>query len=169
MSYEVKNHRKVSGLLLLTLKGLIPDELKPGDHFLVKTKISPVNTFSTPGSFNYKKYLARQSILLKGWVDSPRNIIKVHTVKSPDLVPEVASLLYFPERIRHHIANFLDETLTQPSRGLYKAILIGDRSDIAPSVLDNFTNGGCIHILAISGMHMGILALVTIAVMTWLL
>jgi competence protein ComEC len=102
-------------------------------------------------------------------VDSPRNIIKVHTVKSPDIAPGVIPLLYFTERIRHHIANFLNETLTQPSRGLYKAILIGDRSDIDPSVLNNFINGGCVHILAISGMHMGLLAFITIAVLTWLL
>ena len=160
---------RASGLILLSLKGLIPDELNPGDHFLAKTKASQVNTFSTPGSFNYKKHLAGKSILLKGWIDSPSNVLKVQTVKSPAHFPEITSLLYFPERIRHLIANFLDKTLTQPSRGLYKAILIGDRSDIPPPVLENFTSAGCIHILAISGMHMGLLAIITIAVLTWLL
>jgi len=164
-----KKHRKASGLILLTLPGLVPGELRPGDHFLVKTKVSLVDTFSTPGSFDYKKYLANQSILLKGWVESPNNVMKVHTVITSGIIPELSSILYFPERIRHHIANFIDTTLTQPSRGLYKAILIGDRSDIPPSVLDSFINAGCIHILAISGMHMGILALISIAVLTWLL
>ncbi len=169
LKHEAIKHKKTSGLILLTLKGLIPDELKPGDHFLVKTKISPVNTFSTPGSFNYKKHLANQSIFLKGWIDSPSNIIKVQTVESSAHLFEIAPLLYFPECIRHHIANFIDKTLTQPARGLYKAILIGDRSDIPPSVLESFINAGCIHILAISGMHMGLLAIITIAVLTWLL
>jgi len=130
--HTVVEYTKASGLILLTLKGLLPSELKPGDHFLAKTKISPVNTFSTPGSFNYKRYLASQSILLKGWVDSPNNVMKVHIDESPAHIPSI-SVLYFPERIRYHIATFLDKTLTQPSRGLYKAILIGDRSDIAPS------------------------------------
>ena len=169
VKHEVKEHKKASGLILLTLKGLIPDELKPGDRFLVKTKISPVNTFSTPGTFNYKKYLADKSILLKGWIDSPINVIKVETVKSQALVSGIASWLYFPERARHRIANFLDKNLRQPARGLYKAILIGDRSDIPLPVLESFINAGCIHILAISGLHMGLLAIITIAIVTWLL
>jgi len=165
---KMKN-KKASGLVLLTLNGLLPGELQPGDHILVKTKISPVSTFSTPGSFNYKKHLANKSIFLKGWINSPSSIIKVRTVKSPDNPLNISPLLYFPERIRHHIANFLDKNLTQPARGLYKGILIGDRSNISSSVLESFTSAGCIHILAISGMHMGLLAIITISLISWLL
>jgi competence protein ComEC len=160
---------KASGLALLTLKGLLPADLKPGSRFLVKTNVSRVNTYSTPGSFNYKKYLANQSILIKGWIQSPNNIMELHTVESSDLAAGLAGLKYLPERIRYHIADFLDKTLTQPARGLYKAILIGDRNDVPAPVLENFTGAGCIHILAISGMHMGLLALVAIASLTWLL
>ena len=160
---------KASGLALLTLKGLLPADLKPGSRFLVKTNVSRVSTYSTPGSFNYKKYLANQSILIKGWIQSPNNIMKLYTVESSDLEAGIAGLKYLPERIRYHIADFLDKTLTQPARGLYKAILIGDRNDVPASVLENFTGAGCIHILAISGMHMGLLALVAIASLTWLL
>jgi len=160
---------KTSGLVLLTLNGLLPDELLPGDHFLAKAKISPVSTFSTPGSFNYKKYLANKSVFLKGWINSPGNIIKVRTVTSADNPFNIFPLLYFPERIRHDIANFLDRTLAQPSRGLYKAILIGDRSNVPPPVLENFIKAGCVHILAISGMHMGLLAIITITLISWLL
>ena len=58
-SLKYKNIR-ASGLVQLTLKGLLPEELMPGDRFLVKANVSPVYTFSTPGSFNYKKHLANQ-------------------------------------------------------------------------------------------------------------
>ena len=160
---------KASGLVLLTLQGLPPDNLKPGDRFLAKTKAARITTYSTPGSFNYKRYLANQSIMVKGFIQSPLDIMKVQIIAPVDLASRLAALQYIPERIRHTIASFLDQTLTQPSRGLYKAILIGDRSDVAPQVLENFTSAGCIHILAISGMHMGLLALITIAILNWLL
>ena len=158
-----------SGLVLLTLKGLLPDDLKPGDRFLVKTVLSPVSTYSTPGSFNYKKHLANQGIYIKGWVRSPGNIIKIQGSGDRHSSSFVMSLQYIPERIRFHIGNFLDKTLSQPARGLYKAILIGDRRDVPAEILENFTITGCIHILAISGMHMGLLALVTIAALIWIL
>jgi competence protein ComEC len=160
---------KVSGMVLLTLKGLLPDTLKPGDRFLAKTIIYRVSSFSTPGSFNYKKHLASQSIHIKGWIKSPANIIKLQTIESSLLASRLTALKYIPERLRSHIADFLDKALTQPSRGLYKAVLIGDRSDVPAAVLENFTGAGCIHILAISGMHMGLLAFVAIGIFTWLL
>jgi len=166
---EPQKTMRASGQALLTLKGLLPEELKPGNRFLVRAKVSRVNTYSTPGSFNYKNYLASQSILITGWIQSPGNIMKLHTVESSPLSSAIIALKYLPEHIRYTIASFLDKTLSQPARGLYKAILIGDRNDVEPSVIESFTGAGCIHILAISGMHMGLLAFVIIALLTWLL
>ena len=96
-------------------------------------------------------------------------MIKVHASESYFPASVHTSLSYLPERIRNHIAGFLDKTLSQPARGLYKAILIGDRNDVPVSVLNNFTRAGCLHILAISGMHMGLLALITIGIIFWIL
>jgi len=161
-------NRKSSGLVLLTLNGLLPAGLKPGDHLLAKADVSRVHTFSTPGAFNYKNHLRNKSIFIKGWIASPANIVKVNAVRPQSIIS--GALMYsFPQLIRSNIAAFINEKLPQPAKGLYKAILIGDRSDINPAVLENFTASGCIHILAVSGMHMGLLAFIFIAVLTWLL
>jgi len=165
----IQRYNKASGLVLLTLDGLLPGDLNPGDLILVKTSLSRVHTYSTPGSFNYKKHLANQSIFIKGWVQSPHNLIKVHRYNPSFPKSFFVMLPYLPERIRNHIAVFLDKTLSQPARGLYKAILIGDKNDVPASVLNNFTKAGCLHILAISGMHMGLLAMVTIGIISWIL
>ncbi len=153
-----------SGLVLLTLKGTVPQGLIPGSALLARANVSRVSTYSTPGAFNYKKHLASRNIFIRGWIRSPGNLAQLYRAGSPAL-----SLRYLPERIRHGIAVFLDRTLSQPARGLYKAILIGDRSDVPSDVLENFTGAGCIHILAISGMHMGLLALLMIGLATWAL
>jgi competence protein ComEC len=159
----------INGLVQLTLKGILPENIRPGDHFLARAKLSRIYTFSTPGSFNYKSHLASQAILVKGCVQSPANIMKLHFLDSSAFRSGIHTLRFFPERIRHSIAFFLDNTLEQPARGLYKAILIGDRSDVSSSVQESFTAAGCIHLLAISGVHMGLLALVITAILTWLL
>jgi len=166
---QILQYCKASGLVLLTLNGQLPEGLNPGDRFLVKTNLSRVHTYSTPGSFNYQKYLATQSIYIKGWIQSPHSIIKVHSPEPYLPTSVLTTVSYLPERIRNHIAGFLDNTLSQPARGLYKAILIGDRNDVPVSVLNNFIRAGCLHILAISGMHMGLLALITIGIVFWIL
>ena len=163
------NSDRIDGLIQLTVNGSLPDNLWPGDHFLVRAALAPVTTFSTPGSFNYKRHLATRSILVKGWVQSPVNIMKFHPLSSSPLKAWLHTIWFLPERIRHGIAIFLDKTMDQPARGIYKAILIGDRTDVPTSILESFTAAGCIHILAISGVHMGLLALITTAALTWLL
>lgn len=166
---ESYRFQKATGLVLLTLNGLLPESLKPGDLLMVKANLSRVHTYSTPGAFNYKEYLAGQSVFVRGWVKTPKNIIKVYTTAPPWTTAILVRLRYLPERIRSSIALFLDRTLDQPARGIYKAIIIGDRNDVPRGVLNNFTEAGCMHILAISGMHMGLLALMMFAVVFWLL
>ena len=166
---QIQNNRKTSGLILLTLNGLLPEDIVPGDHILVKGNLSRIHTYSTPGSFNYKEYMESQSIYVTGWVQSPQNIIKIYRTEPAALPSFFTNLYYLPEQIRTHLAVFLKNTLQQPARGLYKAILIGDRNDVPLQILNNFKASGCLHILAISGMHMGLLALMTIAFISWLL
>ncbi|MGW8287073.1 MAG: DNA internalization-related competence protein ComEC/Rec2 [Desulfobulbales bacterium] len=164
-----QNSSRASGLILLTLNGLLPENIVPGDHILIKASLSRIHTYSTPGAFNYKEYLANQSIFIKGWVQSSQNIIKIHQVNSDVSASLFTTINYLPERIRRNIAVFLENNLRQPPRGLYKAILIDDRNDVPSQILNYFTEAGCLHILAISGMHLGLLALITIAFITWLL
>ena len=168
---EKQNNKiiKATGLIQLNLKGILPEDLMPGDRFIAKAVVSRITTYSTPGTFNYKKFLAHRSIWVNGWIESSVNIVELHDSTPLSTISGLSRLRYVPERIRTSIAVFLDNHLSQPSRGLYKAILIGDRSSVEPVVLENFTRAGCIHILAISGMHMGLISLLVIGVLTWLL
>jgi competence protein ComEC len=45
-----------------------------------------------------------------------------------------------------------------PARGLVRALLTGDRRAVAPETLDLFTRTGTRHLLALSGLHVGLLA-----------
>ena len=68
---------KATGLVQLHLKGLLPENLKPGDRFIAKAVVSRITTYSTPGTFNYKTYLANHSIWVNGWIESPVNIVEL--------------------------------------------------------------------------------------------
>ena len=60
--------------------------------------------------------------------------------------------------LRDRIARLFASELSPPTGALARGMLLGDRSGISPAVQDAFRDGGTIHILSISGLHVCILA-----------
>ncbi len=58
---------------------------------------------------------------------------------------------------RDRIARAFDAALAPPVAALARGMILGDRSMIAPATRDDFRDGGTIHILSISGLHVCIL------------
>ncbi len=56
---------------------------------------------------------------------------------------------------RGRLAQRLDARLTPRARDIGKALLLADRSTLAPDVRDTFVGAGIVHLLAISGLHVG--------------
>ena len=52
-------------------------------------------------------------------------------------------------------------TLRQPARGLFLGMIVGEQNDIPPHVRDDFMTTGTVHIISISGSHLGLLAFVS--------
>ncbi len=144
------------GKIELTMKGRPPRDLQPGQHFLVRAFISRPTGFRSPGSFNYPQFLAHsKSVRVTGWISSPTHIIQSSQAEDPSWLHVIR---FTPEKIRNHINLFLDEHLPSPANSIYKAILTGDRASIPAEILENFKASGTIHLLAISGLHMGLIA-----------
>lgn len=160
---------KVQGRILLNLRGRLPPGLIPGDLLMARGRLSRIRADSTPGVFNYRKHMADKNIWLTGWLKTPAAIIKVYEPNPSRLPAFFHDIRFLPERIRHRIGMFIGKKLSAPGSGLYKAILIGDRGEIPPDILENFKAAGCMHILAISGLHMGLLAMLSLLVLIWLL
>jgi competence protein ComEC len=158
-----------SGLIQLTINGPPPDGLEPGDLFMAKGLLNRVRGYSLPDSFDYKEYLSTQSIWITGWVKSPALVIRLEEIHGQKMRHRFTNLLFWPERIRYQLFNFIDATVAPQNSGLYKALLIGDRHDVSQELIEAFKKTGCMHLLAISGMHMGLLALLFITGTNWLL
>ena len=158
--------RPASGLALIRFKGYPPENLRPGDYFIARGFFEHPKRYATPGSFDYPAYLAARKIFVTGWLTSTAGIVKLSNSLPPDFVKKIR---YGPEKIRQKINSFLTVLLPAGQAGLYKAILTGDRASVPPDVLENFKAIGCFHLLAISGLHMGLLALLIINLIYWLL
>jgi competence protein ComEC len=151
--------------LLLRLKDRWPENILPGDLLAVRARLHLPSVGSIPGTFDYRRYLARRGIAAIGSVTSPLLIAPV--VAEPAAEPH--RWRYLIERIRTSIGTHLDTLLDQPAAGLYRALLIGDRSSIAADITESFKGSGVAHILAISGMHLGLLGFFIFQAASWLL
>lgn len=157
--------RPISVRLLLRLKGRWPDRFLPGDLLAVRASLRLPTVGSIPGTFDYRRYLARRGIAAIGTVASPLLIAPADN----ELAADGRQDGYRIERIRAIIGNHLDDLLDQPAAGLYRALLIGERSGIAARTLESFKGSGVAHILAISGMHLGLLGFFIFQTVYWLL
>jgi competence protein ComEC len=112
-----------------------------------KTIQSPLN----PHQFNYKDYLARQGICQQVYLK--KNTYKFFGKGSTTLVGFAAS-------IRNKIQRSLQKhSFSKNTLGVLNALLLGQRQDLSRELLTDYANAGAIHILAVSGLHVGIILL----------
>ena len=102
--------------------------------------------------FNYKKYLEKQQVFHQMYVKENEF---VQLLKSKLTLKGHASL--FRNRINVALKKhgFKDNEL-----GVINALLLGQRKEIDTDLLDDYANAGAIHILAVSGLHVGIILLI---------
>ncbi len=151
------------GLVRLRLKGEWPDYLLPGDEIVIRCQLSRPYRFGNPGGFDYPAFLAAKNIWIVGKIRSTAHIHRLIQKYS-----WFHSLRYLPERIRLSFRDVINNTLSSDKAGIYRALLIGDRSGIDKKTLETFKISGVMHILAISGLHLSLVASALFLICYWL-
>jgi competence protein ComEC len=156
--------RPAEGFVQLSMRGTWPENILPGEMFLVRGNVKRPRSFHTPGAFDYARYLAQKDIWITGFIRSPLFITKVDEQKTV-----TQQLKYLHQRVRTHIGSFLDINLQEDKAAAYRALLLGDRSRVSEDTLELFKAGGVFHILAISGLHLSVIAVLLYAMLYFLL
>ena len=135
--------------------GIFTDDVKYkinfGDEIMAQGALSRPQGLKNPGLFNYSDYL------------KINNIYALFTANGMDSVRVIgsgkASLIQlwaysFRDRINSSIARYVDSRYS----GFLKAILTGERSELETSVTDDFIKTGTVHVIAISGLNIALIA-----------
>ncbi len=128
----------------------IYNELEIGNKISFVGTVARAKNQRNPGEFDYEKYL--QSINISGVI----NCYKLESIKKIDNKSSLIPNLIF--NVRRIIDDRLKELHDETSASLLKGILLADRSDIDYEVKDSFVNSGVIHVLAVSGLHVGFIS-----------
>jgi len=104
--------------------------------------------------FDYRAYLAGEGIYTTIYYPD------IEFVEGGHGTEPLQSLYDF----RSRMSESLEDSLSEPQSSVAQAVVLGIRSDISPSVYEDFRESGTAHILAISGLHMAIIAGILLSV-----
>ena len=143
----------VTGKMLLTIKEK-STSFSLGDSVRFLAKIRLPRNFNNPGGFDYQRYLALKGIRVIASLPNESSIVKTKQ-RSPHF------LFALLEKYRNTIRNFLAAHLPAPEQAIANALILGEKGGIPENVRRLFATTGVAHVLAISGLHIGIIALVS--------
>lgn len=123
-------------------------KIKANQHWQFTVKLKKPHGRLNPGGFDYERWLFVQNIGATGYV---RNKPKPRLVATNSIWQSVDDL-------RQKIADRLMKIEDTEYIGVIKALTIGKRDNISQQQWETFRKTGTIHLLAISGLHIGLVA-----------
>lgn len=153
--------RAVQGLVLITV-GRGGEILRYGDRVRLRCGLRAPEPSPNPGGFDWRRFLAIQRIYVQGFVPDVREIILIRHDQGGWPRGRL-------EEIRWRLSTTLREELPTPSREILLAIVVGGQSSLPSRWREAFAALGLSHLLAISGLHFGLLAMMVYVSARWVL
>ncbi len=124
--------------------------LRHGDTLLVSGRVEHPEPI---GDFDYAAWLASRRISAVMWVQESE-FLGATRIAGPIAVLHSA---------RSRLAGALQRSISAPQSALAQALLLGFRGELPGAVKDTFRDAGMSHLLAISGLHVGIVMALSLA------
>jgi len=121
-----------------------------GDRISFESRIREPHNFNNPGGFDYKRHLAFQEVWATAY--SPLESVTILSERPRSGIGN------WIDRMRERILELIDTTPAGEHRGVLAALILGERSRLSPETTVSFQRVGIGHLLAISGLHIGIVA-----------
>ncbi len=153
------DNEKVTGKVLFQVPIADSLQLATGNTIHLAARIEPVATERNPSDFNYQEYLASIDVYGRVYGTKGRVLKIINDIKNTSGFQGFKNILQ--KRLE-------ESTLQGQPRAFVEALLLGKRENIDPDVNNSFRDAGVIHILALSGLHVGVLLLILSFVTSWL-
>jgi competence protein ComEC len=125
-----------------------------GQRWQLVVRLKRPHGFSNPGGFDYEAWLYQQDIHATGYVRDNSTLRGLNKVIGID-----ESWRSKVNRLREHLSHSIAMQLPEnPVAGFIAALLVGDRQSIDKEQWRVLTSTGTNHLMAISGLHIGLVA-----------
>ena len=124
--------------------------MKEGDRVLVKSRFNFIQNNGNPGEFNAENYWKSKGVRYQCFGFS-ENVRLIEQCES-NFITEII------DAVRRYSIKMIETFVSKDAQGLAQAILLGDKSNLDIETKNSFANAGAVHVLAVSGLHVGIIA-----------
>jgi competence protein ComEC len=129
---------------------------KSGEVWRFQVKLKPRHASLNPGAFDYETYLFQKGVQGYGYV-LDKGVVPVRLSE--------AGVFGLRNELADHLQRLFAES---PFQGVFQALIDGDKSDIGAEDWRIMQRTGTIHLMAISGLHIAIIAGLGFALFGWI-
>lgn len=149
--YRRQSWERVSGhVLLYFTKDSVPPAVQYGSMLTLRQPLQRITSSGNPGSFDYATYCARQDIHYQVFLKKGS-----YSVLNGSNRNEVTAFFI---RTRNAVLGIIRKAMpAEKTYSLAEALLIGYRDDLDKNLVLAYSNTGVVHIIAISGLHLGMI------------
>ena len=132
--------------------------LQVGERRALGVRLKPPHGFANPGGFDYERWLFQQGLLATGYVREEGDLGLLAPGPGP----------FALDRWRQHLGERLGGLIADsPARGVMLALVLGERAAIPTEQWTLLTRTGVNHLVAISGLHVGLVASSAFFLLRW--
>lgn len=131
------------------------EDILPGDIVKVKGKLYSFEEPTNPYQPDYKIYMLSNGYDYSMWCEDI-----IQTGEKSD------GLIYYVEKLRNHVTDFFDSCMPKREAAIAKALTTGNKNDVLQETRESFKRLGISHVLAVSGLHVSVIAYVILYVCT---
>lgn len=159
----IQDHRSTpcSEAILVTIYGNVP-VLMPGQRIMFPARLRSFANFNNPGRYDYEKAMAVKGLACSASVSDGRRV-----------VPMGEGRLHPSERLIHFLKNPAREMFAGGLEGdqlnVLMALVLGEGQGITDELRDSFSRTGLSHVLAVSGLHVGMVAFAAFFLFNWIM
>lgn len=140
----------VTGAIRVTVPAAVP-WLKDRSRIACMGRVRQIWNFNNPGGFDYRRYMALRGVVASVFVSRKALVVEAPPARS-------GTRRGFIGHAREAVSDLLDRIGRGDARAVLRALIIGDRSEVSQHTRDVLSRAGCAHLLAISGLHIGLAA-----------
>jgi len=150
----------VSGKVCFCVPGTLP-KLDPGDWVRIRGTLYGLDKPLNPGEFNYAAFLNRQGIHARLQGLRPEDVIRLKNRRS-------VLWQYWIVYLHHLLVKNISEYVPSQAQSLVLSMVTGDRAGLTNWQKAQLSGSGLAHILAVSGLHVGIVFIALLGITRFL-